>query len=234
MNNREIRHENKLALRELEDVYVNGKLDNLDEIVNKKKEELVNALEEYNNKFSTIEYDKNDLPHKIINLNPIIIQNYFFKSLSGFTNKEPKYNAEKLGIVFTLYQDIVAQINAEIGTFTPTLTSFCNFIGLTLSTFRNSCGNSDDPDMKVVFEKINDYCFDANISLAQRGKLSEKSTIYRMKSEQERGEKSTPEIHIHTKTEALDMESALSRLKELSKLNNINAESSEVIDKDGK
>lgn len=71
--------------------------------------------------------------------------------------------------------------------------------------------------MRTVCEKISDYCFDSNISLAQKGKLSEKSTIYRMKVEQDKSEKAEPQIHIHAND--LDLGMVKDRLKELEDFN---------------
>ena len=67
--------------------------------------------------------------------------------------------------------------------------------------------------MRIVVEKIEDGCFDSNLTLAQMGYIKERSTVYRMKSEQERIEKETPAIHIHN--EGVDLGDIKKRLNEL-------------------
>lgn len=223
--NREIASKNKQELRELEQVYVDGTLSNLDEIIEKKKEILIKKIENYNQEHLITKYSKKGESYEVVNLNPIILQNYFFKSINPIGNREPKYNAEKLAIVFELYSDIVEGINSKIGNFVPNISSFCLFAGITTQTFKNY-KNSQDIDLRTVYEKINDYCFNSNITLAQTGNLSEKSTIYRMKVEEEKGEKSEPQIHIHT--DSLNMDEVNKRLKEIQDFNNVKANSIKV------
>lgn len=127
-------------------------------------------------------------------------------------NVEPKYSAEKLGIVWQLYEQMVGVINAKIGTLVPNLSGFCSFAGIRLSTFKQY-KQSVDEDMRVVVEKIEDGCFDSNLTLAQMGYIKERSTVYRMKSEQERIEKESPTIHIHN--EGVNLGDINKRLREL-------------------
>ena len=98
--------------------------------------------------------------------------------------------------MWQLYEEMVGHINAKIGVLVPSLTNFCSFAGIRLSTFKNY-KNSVDEDMRVVVEKIEDGCFDSNVTMSQMGYIKERSTVYRMKSEQEKIEKETPQIHIH-------------------------------------
>lgn len=225
-NNKIIRTENKQKLRQLENMYVNSQIDNLDELVKNRKDELMGKLEEYQDTFKVKRYTKDGTPYEIINVNPIIMQQYFFKSINPIGNREPAYNAEKLAIVWELYNDIMLQVNAKIGEFVPSLTSFCTFAGITLTTFR-SWKKNNDIDMRIIVEKINDVCFDTNVTLAQRGELKERSTIYRMKSEQDRVEKEQPQIHIHNEG-AIDFNAINKRLDELQGFNKKKSEAIEV------
>ena len=52
-----------------------------------------------------------------------------------------------------------------------------------------------------------------NVTEEQMGYIKERSTVYRMKSEQERIEKETPTIHIHN--ESVDLANIKKRLNEL-------------------
>lgn len=209
MENREKGMEIRNDLRTLESMYVNSKIDNLEEVVEEKKNELAGKLIEYKIKVQDGAFDGS-------NLNPLVIQSYFFKSITPIQSREPEYNAEKLGIVFELYSEIITEVNIELGEFLPTISGFCTFAGITTATYKNY-RKSSDIDMRTVCEKISDYCFDSNISLAQKGKLSEKSTIYRMKVEQDKSEKAEPQIHIHAND--LDLGMVRDRLKELEDFN---------------
>lgn len=206
LDNKVVRQENKIQLRQLEKMYVDGVIDDLEEIVAKKKEEIVEKL----NKFYIENTEKSAL------YNPYIINSYFFKSINPMPNHEPKYTAEKLGIVWELYQDILTEVNMKIGEILPSLSSFCKFAGITVATFKGY-KNSPDEGLRILVEKINDECFDSQVTMAQNGLLKERSTIYRMKAEQERIEKETPAIHIHENT--VDVGSIVNRLKEIKQYN---------------
>lgn len=221
--------ENKQSLRDLESSYVNNVLDNLDGLVEQKKEELTNKLIEYKQKCKISRYDKNGVMHTFTNLNPILIKSYFFKSINPLANVEPKYTAEKLAIVWDLFYDMVMKINMEIGDFIPNITTFCEFAGITTVTF-NNYKSSPDENMRIIMQKIDDACFNANVTLAQNGKLKERTTLYRMKSEQKRAEAEQPQIHIHSSDET----SLNSMLKRLDELTNFNKKKEETINVDSK
>lgn len=225
-NNKIIRVQNKQNLRQLENMYINNTIDNLKELTEERRKELTDKLIEYQEEFKVTKYNKDGESYEALNVKPIIIQRYFFKSINPIGNIEPKYNAEKLAIVWDLYNEIVLQVNAKIGDFTPNLTSFCTFAGITLSTFR-SWKNSNDLDMRIIVEKINDVCFDTNVTMAQTGELKERSTIYRMKSEQGRAEAEQPQIHIHNEG-SLDFNAINKRLEELQGFNKRKSEIIEV------
>lgn len=216
MENREKGMEIRNDLRTLESMYVNSKIDNLEEVVEEKKKALSEQLIEYKTSVLETKMTKDGTPYTGVNLNPLVIQSYFFKSITPIQSREPEYNAEKLGIVFELYSEIITEVNIELGEFLPTISGFCTFAGITTATYKNY-RKSSDIDMRTVCEKISDYCFDSNISLAQKGKLSEKSTIYRMKVEQDKSEKAEPQIHIHAND--LDLGMVKDRLKELEDFN---------------
>lgn len=216
MENREEGMQIKSDLRTLESMYVNSKIDNLEEIAKEKRDKLADELIEYKENILETKRTKDGEEYQVPNLNPLIIQSYFFKSINPIGSREPEYNAEKLGIVFELYSEIITEVNIELGEFLPTISGFCTFAGITTATYKNY-RKSSDIDMRTVCEKISDYCFDSNISLAQKGKLSEKSTIYRMKVEQDKSEKAEPQIHIHAND--LDLGMVKDRLKELEDFN---------------
>lgn len=225
--NREIMSKNKQDLRVLENMFITSKIDNLEELIKERKEELVGSLIEYKEEMLRTVYDKKGEEHQVLKINPLVMQNYFFKSINPIANREPAYNAEKLAIVFQLYVEIVEEVNKKVGDFIPNVSSFCSFAGLTTSTF-NSYKRSNDEDLRIVYEKISDYCFNSNVTLAQVGQLSEKSTIYRMNAEQNKKESAEPQIHIHA--DGLNMGMIKDRLKELQEFNEKKTSAIEVKD----
>ena len=187
-DNKAIRIENKQSVRAIEKAYVNDVLNGLDNAVQIKRNEIEDKLKKYLEENKIQKYNKDGDKFEVPNINPLVIQKYFFQSLNPLVNAEPKYSAEKLGIVWQLYEEMIGKISAKIGLIIPNLSSFCAFAGIRLSTFK-SYKQSVDEDMRIVIDKIEDSCFDSNIILAQMGYIKERSTVYRMKSEQEKIEK---------------------------------------------
>lgn len=187
-------------------------LGGLEKAVEEKRKEIENKLIKFFDENKSKKYNKDGVAYDVPNTNPIVIQKYFFQSINPLVNVEPKYSAEKLGIVWQLYEEMIGKISAKIGVIVPSLSNFCNFAGIRLSTFKQY-KQSVDEDMRIVVEKIEDGCFDSNLTLAQLGYIKERSTVYRMKSEQERVEKEMPAIHIHN--EGVDLGDINRRLQEL-------------------
>ena len=187
-------------------------LGGLEKAVEEKRKEIEDKLIKFFDENKSKKYNKDGVAYDVPNTNPIVIQKYFFQSINPLVNVEPKYSAEKLGIVWQLYEEMVGKISAKIGVIVPSLSNFCNFAGIRLSTFKQY-KQSVDEDMRIVVEKIEDGCFDSNLTLAQLGYIKERSTVYRMKSEQERVEKEMPAIHIHN--EGVDLGDINRRLQEL-------------------
>lgn len=211
-NNLEIQKKNQNELRELEQFYTEGKVDTMLQTINEKKEKLVNEMIEYaKERTEPVKWDKDGIPLAYaVKINPLVINNYFFKSIVPITSQEPIYNAEKLGMVFDYYCEILAEVNDKIGYFPSSLTSFCKMAGITFSTLR-SYKNSTDYNMRIIVEKIYDQIGDENITMSQMGIVREKSTIYKMKAQNEITEKQQPNININI-TEQPDMERIEARL----------------------
>lgn len=213
--NQEIVNKNKNEVKLLESFYVNATLDNLPIMVEKRKNEIVDKLVDFQNKYIQYNHDKQGNEYKIIN--PYLISTYFFKSINPISSKIPKYSAEKLAVVWDLYMYLIEQVNMNIGTFQPSLTHFAKFAGISLQTINNykNCG---DEDMMILCEKIYDECFNGNISLAQNGQLREKSTITRMKIENQVIEKVQPTVRVNVDTK-VDLNEINKRLEEIKKFN---------------
>lgn len=215
--NQEIVNKNKNELRELEQFYTTNKVDTMFETIEKKKEELVSEMIKYREKHLTAtSWDEDGHPTSYkININPLVITNYFFKSIAPITSQEPIYNAEKLGMVFDYYCEILAKVNDEIGDFPSSLTSFCKLAGITLNTLR-SYKNSTDYNMRVVAEKIYDQIGDENITMSQMGIVRERTTMFKMKSQNELVEKQQPQEKINYNVE-IDIDKINERLNKYKK-----------------
>lgn len=195
--NKEIMLKNKTDLKELEQSYIDNEIAKLPDYVEKQKEIITNEIIKY--------VDEHQEP--ILNqfgavvgtrtkLSPLVITNYFFKPITNLTCVEPMYSAEQLGIIFDYYCFIIAKINDEIGYFPSSLTSFCKLAGITLSSLRN-LRNSVDYNMRVVVEKIYDQVGDENITMSQMGMVKERTTMFKMKSQNELVEKEQPKVNIN-------------------------------------
>ena len=210
--NEEIVNNNKNKLRELEQFYTTNKVDIMFDKIEEKKQKLVEEMVEYakNHEVECKWTKEGDPIDWKVEINPLVITNYFFKPITPITSQEPIYNAEKLGMVFDYYCEILANVNDKIGNFPSSLTSFCKLAGITLNTLR-TYKNSPDYNMRIVAQKIYDQIGDENITMSQMGIVREKSTIFKMKSQNELVEKEQPKINVNI-TELPDMEKINERI----------------------
>lgn len=205
--NKEIKElQKKNELINLENFYVNGKLDNLDQLVELKKRELVEKLTEFQMK----EYEEKSL----FRANPYYISTYFFKTINPLTSVEPDYSPEKLAIVWDLYMYLIEQVNKEICVLQPTISHFCRFAGISVNTFKNYKIRGTN-EMQILVNKISDATFDSNILLAQNNVLKDRSTIMRVKVENEVQEKPQVRVNVNV-NEEIDLDQIASRLNEIS------------------
>lgn len=196
--NFEIQKSNQNKLRDLEQMYVENKIDTMFENIEIKKQELVEDMIKYAEEHTKpLKWNKDGIPiGEKVEINPVVINNYFFKSIVPITSQEPEYNAEKLGMVFDYYCEILAEVNDKIGNFPSSLTSFCKLAGITMQTLRNY-RNSSDYSLRIVAEKIYDQIGDENITMSQMGVVKERSTIFKMKAQNEIVEKEQPKVNIN-------------------------------------
>ena len=144
---------------------------NLKEYLQNGLDELVEKLQENNS-----------------NLNPIKVYSYIRnRNARGLT---PKYSVEELYLVFEYYQQYIEKIN-DYTIFPPTQKNFCGFIGISTATYDNY-RESDEADRREIMAKIDNYITDAQLALAQAGKIKEVSTIYRTKAENKMIEAQAP------------------------------------------
>lgn len=207
--------EKRNNLVQLENFYVNAQFNNLPEVVEHKKEEIVDKLTEFQENYVTINEDRQGNKYKIVN--PYLVSTYFFKSINPLSNIEPVYNSEKLAIVWDLYMYLVEQVNMNIDTFNPTLSHFAKFAGISLTTLRNY-RNSGDKQMCILLDKIYDETMDSNFTLAQNARLKEKTTALRLKIENEIVEQPVQKQVVNINAN-LDLDKINSRITELANFN---------------
>lgn len=206
-----IQKDNQNKLRELESEYISSKFELLPQYVEEQKKQIVKEIVEYANTHKETVYDRNGNPlYDKVRMNPLVISNYFFKSVCPISSQIPEYNAEKLGIVFDYYMYVVAEINDKFGNYPSSLTSFCKLAGITTNTLRNY-KNSPDIHMRNLVDKIYDQIGDENITMSQMGIVKERSTIFKMKAQNEITEKVTPNVNINY-TEIVDTTAAKARI----------------------
>ena len=215
-DNKFIQIKNKNEVVDLENFCVNAQINEmLPKIVEERKQEVVNQLVEFQNKYIQTKYDRYGNETKVVN--PYLISTYFFKSINPLSNVEPAYSSEKLAIVWDIYMYLIEQVNMNIATFQPTLTHFAKFAGISLNTLKNY-KNMGDPQMSILIDKIYDETMDSNLTLAQNKKLTEKSTQFRLKVENEVVEKVQPKVNVNVNTK-LDLDRINGRLNELISFN---------------
>lgn len=207
----------KNEIVELEKFYVDGQINNLPALVEQRKNEVIQQIFDY--KFLHTEEKRNkdgEIISKKLKITPYITSNYFFRSITNLQNIEPTYSGEQLSILWDLYNEIVMQININLVEFTPTLSHFCKFIGMTSSGFKKM-KNSSDEGIKIAANKIIDALYDESVTMAELGKHNTRASIYRMKSELERTEKEQPQVTIKATT--IDLNGINKRINELSIFN---------------
>ena len=102
-NNREIVNNNFNDLRELEQFYTTGKVDDVLEKIEKKKEMVVKEIIKYQKDHTTKLKNKDGKTYgSIVKMNPLVINNYFFKSIVPLGSKIPAYSAEQIAMAFEL------------------------------------------------------------------------------------------------------------------------------------
>lgn len=211
--------EAKNTLRKLEQGYVDKTVSDFLEELEMKKEKITNEILDYaENEMRPVYGDNGEVVSRELKIagnskmNEYVINRLFFSSLTPLTSKEPKYNAEKLALVFDLYEHIVTTINQHICQLLPSKSHFCRFAGITTSTY-NGYKLSEDPDMQVVMGKIEDMITDVHLTMAEESKLNPMATKYRMNVEMDKRENFNPQVVI--KADVKDLEDYKNRISSL-------------------
>ena len=201
---------------ELEKFCANATLDNLDDLLLQKEQELVTQLEKYQ-QMRALEIKNADgevVDYAVKPYNPYLVATFFFKSINPLSNVEPQYSSEKLAAVWNIYMYLIEQVNINVGPFQPTLSHFAKFAGISTYTLK-SYKNSSDLQMQIIANKIFDETFDSNVLLAQNKLLSNRSTELRVKVENEVQEKPQVKVNLNVNQE-VDLGQISARLNEIS------------------
>ena len=220
MKSKETQLNNKTQVKKLEQDYIDDMVKKMPQYIETQKVKIIKEITDYAEKnVVACKWDKegNPVAYKT-KVNPIVINNYFFKPITNINCVEPLYSPEQLGLIYDYYCFLVAEINDKIGYYPPSLTSFCKLSSLTLSTLRNY-RNSSDLNMKIIVEKIYDQIGDNNITMSQLGITKERTTMFRLKSENEMIEKEQPKVSINI-VDKPDMEQIQERLNKYKKFAN--------------
>lgn len=191
------------SLRQMQQEYVDMTVEDFTEHIEEKMQDI---------QMKVMEYAQNKPEIQGKGMDAYVVNRLFFGSLTPLSSKEPKYNAEKLAIVFDFYEQVVTTINAKVCRLVPSKSNFCRFAGITTATY-NGYKLSEDPDMQVVISKIDDMLVDAHLTLAQERTLDAVTTKYRMNVEMDRRENYNPQVVI--KADIKDIEDYKDRINSL-------------------
>lgn len=198
---------------------------NLTKILKKRNAEIDNLISDFTANYLKFKTDK--IGNLINDTNPLLVSTYFFKPINPMTNVEPVYTSEQLASVYDLYCNLVERINMEIMIFQPSMSHFAKFAGISLGKLQE-LKTSYDETMRSLVDKINSDIFDANMTLAQHKKITERPTTFRMKVENEMIEKKSPNVSVNLSAKNIDLDKINERLFEIQSL------TSKQVDYEGK
>lgn len=133
------------------------------------------------------------------------------------------YTAQELSIGFDLYLDMINKIN-EIKPFPPTIESYCNFMGISKTTYDNYLV---DADRKDVMNFIHSYLLGVLATGGLTGELREISSIF-IQKHMGKTEQTQPIVVEHKKI--TNIEEIQEKLASLKKDNIIDASYNEKED----
>ena len=189
-------------------------IDNLTTDLELRKSNIVEKIDDFIDK--NMYYDENSkLKMNVKGSSSLVISEFFFKPVVPVVGVEPKYNAEKMSLVFDIYRETVSEINIRIGKFIPNKSHFCRFAGITSQTYNNYM-KSNDENLQNVMLMIDDYMLDANLTSSQNREVDNVTTIYRTKVEQNKQEQPVQQTVVLADT--VDINMIQKRIKKLNSI----------------
>ncbi|MBQ6753612.1 MAG: hypothetical protein IJR03_00225 [Bacteroidales bacterium] len=163
------------------------------------RDERIEEIIKYAEAHKKPKFDKNGNPIDVfVDSNPIVITEKFFKRVDNGTKGIILYTKEQLEEYYELYRELILAVNEYAGIFPTSLTTFCKLIGVTIDVLKQY-RETADIEMKKTIDTIYDEINDDNLFLSQLGQTNEKSTIFKLKSQNELTEKRQPNVNISLK-----------------------------------
>jgi hypothetical protein len=163
------------------------------------KNERIEEIKEYGRSHTKTKYDKYGNGTEFIDSNPIVITERFFKKLDPKMQGVMIYTPEQMSDFYELYRELILATNEYAGIFPTSLTTFCKLIGITIDTLKQYRETSTSMEMKKIIDTIFDEINDDNLFLSQLGQTNEKSTIFKLKAQNELTEKKAPNVNVSLK-----------------------------------
>lgn len=155
-------------------------------------------MQKYANDHSNLKVDRYGNEEIVIDYNPIVITEKYFKPIFDDFSFVPEYNAQELSVLYKYYNEMLTKVNDIIGFFPSSLSLFCNFICVPMNRFKE-LRNSQDTLLANVVNRIFDSIEENNMTLSQLGMAKEQTTLFKLKSQNEVVEKTSPNVNISIK-----------------------------------
>ena len=162
------------------------------------RDERIEWVKEYGARCLKTKFDKYGNGTDYYDTNPIVISEKVFKKVDKDTKGIILYSVEQLEELYELYRELVLAVNEYAGIFPTSLTTFCKLIGVTIDVLKQY-KDTADIEMKKTIDMIYEEINDDNLFLSQLGQTNEKSTIFKLKSQNEMTEKRQPNVNISLK-----------------------------------
>lgn len=159
--------------------------------VKKQIDEMILNFKEH---FVETRYDKYGNEEKVVN--PMAIKSYFFSYQQSDKTSQPIYTLEQMDFFFNVFVYAIEQINLYIYPFAADIKDFCKMTNLSNEELLKY-KNDNTSEMKVLIEKLYDYCRDSNLTLAQNKIYNSTITNLKAKSELEIVEKKAPNVNVN-------------------------------------
>ena len=165
----------------------------------KEKNKRIEEIKEYAEDHTKTKYDKNYNPiDTYVDSNPIVITERFFKKLDSNMKGIMLYTPQQMEEFYAVYREIILTVNEYTGVFPTSLTTFCKLIGVTVDTLKQYRETSN-LEMKKVIDSIYEEINDDNLFLSQLWQANEKTTIFKLKAQNELTEKRAPNVNVSLK-----------------------------------
>ena len=109
-----------------------------------------NDMQIYANEHSKLKSDKFGNEEIVVDYNPIVLTERYFKPIFDDFSFIPNYNAQEMSVLYKYYNEMLAKVNEHIGFFPSSLSLFCNFICVPMKNFKEMRNSSDTLLANVV------------------------------------------------------------------------------------